>query len=229
MLLVNFAILIVPPALLISATGSRIGVSFGARLQAVGLGALGMGLALLIGFAVVPVALQLSGLVRVLFSAFVTAALVEEAAKALVLLPVLKNEESFPRTAAALKGALAGTGFAVVETLLHIGRTPDIVGIRVLTTWPLHLGAGLLIGYAIAAEREGDRIPMLMGVLAAIAFHGVYDLLLILGRETAPWVIPLLLVLAAACTLLWVIALRRDSASHRPAPRTGRRPHAQPR
>jgi len=220
MLLLNITILLVPPIVLVAATGSRIGVSLGTRLKAVGLGALGMGVALLLGFAVVPLALQLSGIVRVLFSAFVTAALVEECAKALVMLPVLKNEERFPRTAAALKGALAGTGFAVVETLLHIGSNPDVVGIRVLTTWPLHLGAGLLIGYSIAAEREGDRLPTLTGLVAAVAFHGLYDLLLLLGRETTPCVIPLLIVLAAAATLLVAAAWNRDA--HR-APSSSKR------
>jgi RsiW-degrading membrane proteinase PrsW (M82 family) len=223
MLLANLAILILPPALLVAVTGSRIGVSLGSRLKAVGLGALGMGVALLIGFLVVPFALRLSGLVRVLFSAFITAALVEECAKSLVLLPVLKNEEAFPRTAAALKGALAGTGFAVVETLLHIGLTPDVIGIRVLTTWPLHLAAGLLIGYAIAAEREGDRIPKLIGLLAAIAVHGVYDMLLLLGSRTAPWVIPLLVVVVALVSLLSISARRRDNRANGAARPTGRR------
>lgn len=128
----------------------------------------------------------LEGLAAVAFDSFVSAALLEEGAKALVLWAVVWRHPAFDeRLDGFVYATRAGLGFALVENVASLATTDSMFGflgtflLRAFFAVPLHAIAAGFMGDLAARRRFDGKGPGLWGGLAvAIGLHGVYDGLL---------------------------------------------------
>jgi RsiW-degrading membrane proteinase PrsW (M82 family) len=128
-----------------------------------------------------------------LFNSFIIAATVEECGKAACLL-LLTRGALRPRTryGAMLYSLHAAMGFALVENVLAMLKTSDVVAfstryfLRAYMTVPMHLVAGGTLGY-LWARRTFDKGPVGFGggLCIAIAIHGTFNTAL-LAIEALP-------------------------------------------
>ena len=176
-----------------------------------------------------------------LFDAFVVSASVEECGKVACLF-LLTRGALAPRTryGAFLYALHASMGFALVENVIALLKTPDIQTfsdrffLRAYFSVPVHLVATGLLGI-LWARRRFDRgaVGLLGGLAIAVAIHGSFNALLFTIDNLAAEDDTLRIVCAAtamAIPLLGVLVLRwlstrlraddrRDEASTgRPAP-----------
>ncbi|MET0385029.1 MAG: PrsW family glutamic-type intramembrane protease [Polyangiales bacterium] len=130
---------------------------------------------------------------RSLSEAFLLAATVEEAGK-LTCLYVLTRSSLAPRTryGSFLYALHAATGFAIVENVMMMLDTPDLVTftvrlvLRGYLASPMHLLAGGIVGYVWARRRfDNGAIGLPGGLGLAIVIHGSYNAFL-LGVERLP-------------------------------------------
>ena len=145
------------------------------------------------GLATLPVALVEAGLVLVgpeegvahaLYTAFVVAALVEEAAKALVMYLLVWRHPAFDeRLDGIVYATRAGLGFAMVENILYLWRAPEtapgfvaLFVLRAAFAVPGHAIYAGFMGYWAARRRFDGLGPGLLGGLGvAVVLHGAYD------------------------------------------------------
>ncbi|MDD9938396.1 MAG: PrsW family glutamic-type intramembrane protease [Myxococcales bacterium] len=154
-----------------------------------------------------------------LFEAFIIAATIEESGKFGCLL-LLTRGALAPRTryGAFLYALHASMGFALVENVIAMLKTPDLVAfstrwiLRAYMTVPMHLVAGGVLGYLWARRKfDGGRIGLWGGLGVAILIHGTYDAAL-LAVERLPDAAETAQIAcvagAMAIPLLGVVALR---------------------
>jgi RsiW-degrading membrane proteinase PrsW (M82 family) len=117
-------------------------------------------------------------------SAFVVAAMIEEACKISVIYWVVwKRPEFDERMDGIVYGSRAGLGFALVENVLYLLNADDMSGLmrmwilRAVLAVPGHAMWSGMIGAMAARKRfDGRGLGLLGGYLLAVAFHGAYDL-----------------------------------------------------
>ncbi len=126
------------------------------------------------------------------------APLVEEPAKALVLLLVVRSRHFDNVTDGFVYGAAAGLGFGMSENLLYFLQAADTgdpttwavtVAVRTMYSALMHAGASSLVGAAvgIAKFRRGVSRPALLtlGFVGAMGMHAVWNGLLSLAQDGA--------------------------------------------
>ncbi len=182
-----------------------------------------------------------------LFESFVLAACVEETAK-FTCLYLLTRHVLAPKTryGAFLYALHAAMGFALVENVIAMLKTPDMVAfstryfLRAYMTVPMHLLAGGVVGY-VWARRRFDRgaVGLAGGTAIAIAIHGTFNSCL-LAVERLPEPFEALriacAVLAMSIPLGGVVVLRllggalrsADRARAETEPERGRRVRSTP-
>lgn len=188
-------------------------------------------LALLGGLAVGPVfvlqtllerAWPLEGVAGAVFEGFVSAALVEESAKALVLYVGVWRHPAFDeRLDGIVYATRAGLGFALVENVFALASADSAFGflwtfvVRAFLAVPLHAIAAGFVG-SLAARRRFDGVgPGLGGgLLVAVALHGAYDAALALAQlATLPvWSRAALGLSPLALVVGGFLVLRRQAA-----------------
>lgn len=142
----------------------------------------------------------LSGLARAAWTAFVTAALVEEGVKYFFLSKYIIKNRAFDEVLdGVVYAACVSLGFAFAENLLYGLDGGWTLVFRAFTAVPMHASATGIMGYWIGlAKREPDatRAPALRrrGFLAAVAIHGFYDFFLFSGPPLAFGAMAVLLV-----------------------------------
>jgi len=153
------------------------------------------------------------------FDAYVVSASVEELGKLACLL-LLTRDALAPRTryAAFLYAIHAAMGFALVENVLAMLKSPDLVAfssrffLRAYMTVPMHLVAGGLFGYVWAQRRFAQRPHgVSLGLACAIGLHGTFNAMLLAIDSLPPAQDGLRFTLAAtamAIPLLGVLLLR---------------------
>lgn len=196
--------------------------------------------ALLGALAVLPVYLAQGWLRRVLtlealpqavFDSFVSAAVLEEGAKALVLwLAVWRHPAFDERLDGIVYATRAGLGFALVENVMALAGTESTLGflgtyvLRACFSVPCHAIAAGFIGDLAARRRFDGRGPGLAGgLLIAVLLHGLFDLALFLvplvsgPAQLALGLAPLVVVIGGFIVLhrRAVTALALDDADHR--------------
>jgi RsiW-degrading membrane proteinase PrsW (M82 family) len=146
------------------------------------LGALAVGPCLAVQLGLVRI-VSLTGVGRALFDGFVSAALIEEGAKALVLwFAVAKHPAFDERLDGIVYGTRIGLGFAMVENVLSLwgtATTMSYVGsffLRAVFSVPCHAISAGVMG-AHVARRRFDRkgFGLAVGLPLAIVMHGAYD------------------------------------------------------
>jgi RsiW-degrading membrane proteinase PrsW (M82 family) len=180
---------------------------------------------------------------RTLSEAFLVAASIEEAGK-VACIYLLTRSALAPGTryGGFLYALHAATGFAIVENVLMMLGTRDVLAftvrfaLRAYMASPMHLLAGGVLGYVWARRRfDGGQIGLSGGLAIAIAIHGSYNALLLAVERLPPGYEPAMVACAVAAIalplggliLLQHLASRLgadDARTGRPA----RQPRAQP-
>jgi RsiW-degrading membrane proteinase PrsW (M82 family) len=137
--------------------------------------------------AVSPLVGSASEPVATLLESFVVAAAIEETGKFTCLL-LLTRGALGPRTryGAFLYALHASMGFALVENVIAMLKTPDLIAfstrffLRAYMTVPMHLVAGGTLGYLWAKRRfDAGALGIAGGTALAIAIHGTFNTMLL--------------------------------------------------
>jgi RsiW-degrading membrane proteinase PrsW (M82 family) len=159
----------------------------------------------------------------VFYRVFCEVALTEEAGRFLVFLVFFRIAARFsgqpgsgaapaPEFWGALAGLTAGIGFAVIENTSYGAADMGIAFIRAFTAAPLHGACGARVGVAVVNLR--DPFSPLLHFSFAVAIHGMYDLMLLLGG--IPWILAILVAFSAfASSILFIRAgFKSSTQSH---------------
>jgi RsiW-degrading membrane proteinase PrsW (M82 family) len=124
------------------------------------------------------------GLVGMGLLVTLVAPMIEEVLKSLILVYEVRRPNFTYFVDGAIYGFAAGTGFAVVENLLYLGRAGAVGGVgmavsRAFSTALMHGSASALVGVALGRMRFGrgfSRIAsLLLGWAAAMALHITFN------------------------------------------------------
>ncbi len=130
-----------------------------------------------LGLAAVPVR-ALGPMPAAFYSAFVVAAIPEEALKLFVIGRYCARLPDFSEPMDGIVyGATVGLGFAALENAIYVLGGGLLVAIlRGVTSVPLHATCGAVLGYYVARGRlEQRRGSVLTGLAIAVIIHGLYD------------------------------------------------------
>ena len=149
-------------------------------------------------------------LLGIAWTAFVTAALVEEGIKYFVLKRWLFRHPAFDEIMDGIVYAVCiSLGFAFAENLMYgLGDGAALI-LRAFTAVPLHATATGIMGYwfGMAKRNPSQAAPMMRkGFIAAVLVHGLYDFFLFTGTLLA---FGALVVLAVA--FMYLMALVRHA------------------
>jgi RsiW-degrading membrane proteinase PrsW (M82 family) len=175
-----------------------------------------------------------------LFTAFISAGIVEETAKALTLyFAVWRHPDFDERFDGIVYAARAGLGFALVENVGYLAGSETMVGfvgvfvLRAALAVPGHAIYAGFMGYWAARRRFDNHGPGLLGgLLIAILLHGTYDaaLFLIGVLSQAGTIVSLLILPLIAVPFVVVVfgyrrlmkhgeeAIALDDLTHAPRP-----------
>lgn len=143
----------------------------------------------------------LPGLLASIWTAFVTAAIVEEGLKYFVLKRFVFRKPAWDELMDGIVYAVCvSLGFAFAENLLYGLASREALILRAFTSVPMHAAATGIMGYWLAMAKA-EAQPTLRKQYAkkalwtAVAIHGLYDVFLFIGGLFA---LGALVVLAAA-------------------------------
>ncbi|MFC1599552.1 PrsW family intramembrane metalloprotease [Patescibacteria group bacterium] len=141
-------------------------------------------------------------IIQLIVSAFIFTALTEEALKYWVV-----KRKAYPHPAfneyydGIIYAVVASLGFAALENVFYVLEGGYYVAvIRSLLAVPAHALFGAFMGYYIGLARfeknkEKEKKLLFKGLLLAVFFHGLYDVLLMSETGYAIFVIPLVLAM----------------------------------
>ena len=112
---------------------------------------------------------------------------IEECSKAAVLVFLIRTRRIGLPVDAAISGFAIGTGFALIENLYYLGSRPEtVLGVQVIRgfgTALMHGGTTTVLAILSVTLYErrpnGGLVLLLPGILAAVALHSGYNLLLV--------------------------------------------------
>ncbi|MFC1615536.1 PrsW family intramembrane metalloprotease [Patescibacteria group bacterium] len=132
-------------------------------------------------------------------TAFVTAAIIEEVAKYLVVRKVVYNNKNFDEVMDGINYTIiASLGFAALENVLYVVSGGYVIAIiRALLSVPAHALFSGIMGYYIGVSRffPGKDSPtkvIAKGLFLAIFYHGLFNFLLMTESPAIVLVIPLM-------------------------------------
>lgn len=143
-----------------------------------------------------------SPIIKLIVSAFIFTALVEEALKYWIV-----KRKAYPHPAfneyydGVIYAVVASLGFAALENVFYVLEGGYYVAvIRTVLAVPAHALFGVFMGYYMGLARfekdkEKERKLLAKGLLLAVLFHGIYDVLLMTETGLAIFVIPLILAM----------------------------------
>ncbi|WP_242204432.1 PrsW family intramembrane metalloprotease [Aestuariivivens insulae] len=143
--------------------------------------------------------------------AFFVVALTEEFSKYVIVRYVAQNNKSFNEPFDGIVYALTvSMGFAATENILYVFEGGyQIALIRAFTAVPAHATFGILMGYFMGKAKfsKHKTILNLLGLLAAMLFHGAYDFFLFIDFVPGIWS-------GALASLVIGIVLSRKAIRH---------------
>jgi len=120
-----------------------------------------------------------SVMLAALYTAFLGAAIPEEALKLAVVRGYCARQSSFDEPMdGVVYGVTAALGFAALENVFFVWRAGWTTAVlRAFTAVPLHAATGAMIGHAVAQARFdlSGRSAIFRGFLGAVVVHGLYD------------------------------------------------------
>lgn len=141
-------------------------------------------------------------IVKIIVSAFIFTALVEEALKYWVV-----KRKAYPHPAfneyydGVIYAVVASLGFAALENIFYVLEGGYYVAvIRTILAVPAHALFGAFMGYYMGLahfekDKEKERKLLSKGLLLAVLLHGIYDFLLMTESGLAIFAIPLILAM----------------------------------
>ncbi len=130
--------------------------------------------------------------------AFFGIAFPEELVKIGAILLVVRKRRDFDEIIdGAVYGMAVALGFALLENIRYVLGSSDPLRtalLRGFTAIPLHALAGGCMGLTLGYYRIESRGSLVGALMAAIAVHGLYDLILMDSRIPGWLIIPLLIV-----------------------------------
>lgn len=162
---------------------------------------------------------------RSLFEAFVTAALIEESLKLLVLRGYSFKKSSFDEPMdGILYGVASALGFATLENILYVVEGGlGVAVMRGLLSVPGHASWGAMLGFfAGRGVLSGRKVRWsLAGLGLAVLFHGLYDFPVMLAFQgdkaySSPGIQLLMFLLLLAVSVAgWVIVAKTVARTRR--------------
>ena len=142
-------------------------------------------------------------------------ALTEELGKFIILRFYAYPKKSFDEPLDGIVyGVMIGMGFATLENILYVQKFGIQTGfLRMFLSVPAHAGFGVLMGYH-AGKAKFDKLNknrlLLLGLLWAVLFHGIYDFFLFLQGNPyiKDYISDLLLFIGAVVSFVIAIRLR---------------------
>ncbi|MCL2479875.1 MAG: PrsW family intramembrane metalloprotease, partial [Treponema sp.] len=150
-----------------------------------------------------------NGIGAVFFGIFVRIALVEEASRFLILIPLLNifnRRLSVPGVASAAGaavGLVVGLGFAALENASYGTADINITMLRAFTAAPLHGACGSRVGSSLVLFRERP-IQALTRFLSAVIIHGTYNFMLLIPGVLPPIAAVLISLTALASSVVTI-------------------------
>ena len=219
MLVANLALALAPSLLLLWWAYRRDSIkkeSIRLLLLTFSLGLLAVIPALVLGILVDAFRDFFHGYARIVYQAFIVAALVEEGVKFVLLEGLVRRQSQFDEvTDGLVYGMAASLGFAFLENVLYVGGPSQVLLLRAVTAVPLHAGCGALIGYYVGRAAFDARRRGIGGLLLAVVVHGVYDVLLFTGGIASFLSLGVIVGLVITVPLLFKKAIALDIASGR--------------
>ncbi len=141
-----------------------------------------------------------SSFINLIILAFVYTALIEEFAKYWVVKKKAYHNIEFDEYYdGVIYGVVASLGFAALENIFYVMEGGIYVAvIRAILAVPAHAMFGAIMGYYFGKakfqkDKQIEKKLLAKGLLLAVFFHGVYDLLLMSESIFALLVIPMIL------------------------------------
>lgn len=226
MLFTNLALALAPSLLLLWWAYRRDSIkkeSIRLLLLTFSLGLLAVVPALVLGILVDPFRDFFRGYARIVFQAFVVAALVEEGVKFVLLDGLIRRQPEFDEvTDGIVYGMAVSLGFAFLENVLYVSGPSSVLLLRGITAVPLHAGCGAIVGYYVGRAHFDPRRRAGVGLLVAVLVHGVYDALVFAGGSLAYASLAVIAGLVVAVPSLYRRALAEDVSSGRVKTQSGR-------
>jgi RsiW-degrading membrane proteinase PrsW (M82 family) len=116
----------------------------------------------------------------VIFNIFIRIAMLEEASRIIVLLPLLKagkNRWTHIALGAAI-GLITGLGFAAIENAYYGMANINITLLRLFTAAPLHAACGIRAGTAVFTAPQHPVKAFFLFISSAL-IHGAYNLMIV--------------------------------------------------
>jgi RsiW-degrading membrane proteinase PrsW (M82 family) len=150
-------------------------------------------------------------MLRILFRAFVVAALVEETVKLKVVQSAVFSRAEFDEYSDGVIYTIAASlGFAFFENIFYSFGPPAVLLIRGVTSVPLHASASGIMGYYIGVAKFADPRAARKGLFYAVLIHGFYDFFLFVGDWISFLVLPVLALSITLLLRLWNKAVQMD-------------------
>lgn len=133
----------------------------------------------------------------VIFNIFVRIALLEEASRIIVLVPLLKAGKNRWTNIAfgAAIGLITGLGFAAIENAYYGMADINITLLRLFTAAPLHAACGIRAGTAVFIAPQ-HPVKAFFLFISSVFIHGAYNLTIV-----SPAIPSFLAILIALITL----------------------------
>lgn len=170
----------------------------------------------------------LPGYLSPLWTAFVTAALVEESVKYFFLKRFLLRNPAFDEVMDGIVyAACVSLGFAFAENLMYGLGGGWVLVLRAFTAVPMHAAATGIMGYwlglsARAPDPAAAAAVRRKGLASAVAVHGLYDFFLFAGGGLAMGALAVLVVSTRVLRRLARRAKAMDDAAETGLPARGR-------
>ena len=158
----------------------------------------------------------------VFFNVFFRIALVEEAARLLILFPLIKagsRRRNMDSAFTASLGLAAGLGFAMLESASYGIADISIALLRAFSAAPLHGACGIRAGTAVFFAPK-NPVKALFLFITAVFIHGAYNLMIV--SPALPSLLALPIAFSALFASLHLLKAGREddnspiSAPHKP-------------
>lgn len=151
-----------------------------------------------------------------------TAPIIEELLKSIILIVLIRQPSFKYAVDGAIYGFSVGVGFAVAENLLYISQSPDAaVGSavsRVLSTSLMHASVSAVVGFMLGRLRRAERGQMVLpviGVVIAVTVHVLYNNLV--NSLVGLGLLLLAFVIGIGSAAVIVVLMNRDQAREKEA------------
>jgi RsiW-degrading membrane proteinase PrsW (M82 family) len=149
-----------------------------------------------------------SGLLKITYTAFILAALVEESCKYLAFYLLIWRSKNFNEKFDGITySVFISLGFAGIENVLYVFEYGYSVGlIRAFTAVPAHALFGIVMGYHFGLAKffpYERNSQLLKALLVPVLLHGIYNFCLMANMEI------FMVLFIPFIIYLWIIAFKR--------------------